>query len=96
MQVKSPKPAPDIFLEAAGRLGVAPSECLVIEDSCNGLNAARSAGMARVAFYNPHSGKPADGFADILHGRGRSDGKAQAGSVQRGHQLSHKRDGGIA
>ena len=57
MQVKSPKPAPDIFLEAAGRLGVAPSECLVIEDSCNGLNAARSAGMARVAFYNPHSGK---------------------------------------
>jgi HAD superfamily hydrolase (TIGR01509 family) len=39
------KPAPDIFLEAAQRLGVPPSECLVIEDSRNGLLAAVAAGM---------------------------------------------------
>ena len=39
------KPAPDLFLEAARRLGVKPADCLVIEDSLNGLRAARSAGM---------------------------------------------------
>jgi HAD superfamily hydrolase (TIGR01509 family) len=40
------KPAPDIFLETSRRLGVAPARCLVIEDSRNGLLAAKSAGMA--------------------------------------------------
>ena len=39
------KPAPDLFLEAARRLGVAPASCLVIEDSANGLSAACAAGM---------------------------------------------------
>jgi HAD superfamily hydrolase (TIGR01509 family) len=39
------KPAPDLFLEAASRLGVAPADCLVIEDSANGLQAATAAGM---------------------------------------------------
>jgi len=39
------KPAPDLYLAAAGRLGAAPSECLVIEDSLNGLLAAQAAGM---------------------------------------------------
>lgn len=39
------KPAPDLFVAAAGRLGVAPAECLVIEDSANGLIAAAEAGM---------------------------------------------------
>ncbi|HEY3381517.1 MAG TPA: HAD family phosphatase [Vicinamibacterales bacterium] len=39
------KPAPDIFLEAARRLGLAPADCLVIEDSFNGLCAASAAGM---------------------------------------------------
>jgi HAD superfamily hydrolase (TIGR01509 family) len=40
-----PKPAPDIFLEAARRLGVAPVHCQVFEDGDFGLEAARSAGM---------------------------------------------------
>jgi len=40
------KPAPDLFLEAARRLAVAPPDCLVIEDSLNGLTAAKAAGMA--------------------------------------------------
>ncbi len=57
MQVAHPKPAPDIFLVAAKELDVLPEECLVIEDSTNGLNAAKAAGMARLAFQNPNSGK---------------------------------------
>jgi HAD superfamily hydrolase (TIGR01509 family) len=44
-QVPRGKPAPDVFLAAAERLGVAPADCLVIEDSRNGLLAAKAAGM---------------------------------------------------
>ena len=40
-----PKPSPDIFIEAARRLGVAPNACQVFEDADLGLEAARSAGM---------------------------------------------------
>jgi len=39
------KPAPDIFLAAAKRLGADPKDCLVVEDAINGIEAARSAGM---------------------------------------------------
>jgi HAD superfamily hydrolase (TIGR01509 family) len=39
------KPAPDLFLAAADRLAVDPRDCLVIEDSLNGLHAAKAAGM---------------------------------------------------
>lgn len=42
---KHPKPAPDIFLEAAKRLGTAPQSCQVFEDSDVGLEAGRNAGM---------------------------------------------------
>jgi HAD superfamily hydrolase (TIGR01509 family) len=42
------KPFPDIFLFAAGRLGVNPGECLVIEDSAGGIKAAVAAGMTAV------------------------------------------------
>lgn len=40
-----PKPAPDLYLAAAARLRVPPSVCLVLEDSDQGIDAARSAGM---------------------------------------------------
>jgi HAD superfamily hydrolase (TIGR01509 family) len=43
------KPAPDLFLSAAACLGVPPADCLVFEDSPNGLLAARAAGMRCVA-----------------------------------------------
>jgi HAD superfamily hydrolase (TIGR01509 family) len=46
------KPAPDLFLLAALRLGVAPPACLVFEDSPNGIRAAREAGMRCVAVPN--------------------------------------------
>jgi HAD superfamily hydrolase (TIGR01509 family) len=47
--VKRLKPYPDIYLEAARRLGVAPAACCVIEDAINGVQAAKSAGMRCVA-----------------------------------------------
>jgi HAD superfamily hydrolase (TIGR01509 family) len=47
------KPAPDLFLLAAHRLGAAPPSCLVFEDSPNGIRAARAAGMRCVAVPNP-------------------------------------------
>jgi HAD superfamily hydrolase (TIGR01509 family) len=40
-----PKPAPDLFLEAARRIGIAPLLCQVFEDGDLGLDAARAAGM---------------------------------------------------
>jgi HAD superfamily hydrolase (TIGR01509 family) len=46
------KPAPDLFLLAAERLGIAPEACLVFEDSPNGVRAARAAGMRCVAVPN--------------------------------------------
>lgn len=46
--VARPKPAPDLFLEAARRLGAAPDGCLVLEDSAEGLAAAGHAGMQGV------------------------------------------------
>lgn len=39
------KPAPDLFLRAAARMGVAPERCAVVEDSPLGIEAARAAGM---------------------------------------------------
>ncbi len=47
-EVARGKPAPDTYLEAARRLGVAPGECLVFEDTQLGLDAATAAGMASV------------------------------------------------
>ncbi len=50
MQVKASKPAPDLFLLAAAEMAVAPSRCLVIEDSVSGVTAARAAGMGVIGF----------------------------------------------
>ncbi len=61
-----PKPAPDTFLAAAEALGVRPEECLVIEDSGNGVRAAVAAGMPCVAFHNPHSGVQDLSPADVI------------------------------
>ena len=47
--VKSGKPAPDIYLEAARQLGVEPSECLVVEDALSGVRSGKAAGCTVVA-----------------------------------------------
>jgi HAD superfamily hydrolase (TIGR01509 family) len=44
------KPAPDLFLHAAARLGIAPAACAVVEDSRYGVEAARAAGMRAFGF----------------------------------------------
>jgi HAD superfamily hydrolase (TIGR01509 family) len=53
-EVARGKPAPDVFLEAARRVGVAPDRCAVVEDSGNGILAGRAAGMLVVAIPNSH------------------------------------------
>jgi HAD superfamily hydrolase (TIGR01509 family) len=54
------KPAPDLFLHAASSMGASPQNCLVIEDSPAGVEAARAAGMRVFAFTGgSHAGRPA-------------------------------------
>ncbi len=50
--VKRGKPNPDLFLAAAERLGIPPQDCLVIEDSDVGVEAARRAGMRAMRFFD--------------------------------------------
>ena len=50
--VSVPKPSPEIFLLSAKRLGVLPEKCCVIEDTVNGIKAAKAAGMTAVAITN--------------------------------------------
>lgn len=66
-EVGAGKPAPDVFFEAARRLGRQPGTCVAIEDSTNGIRSAHAAGMAIVAVPNqdfpPEPG--ALGLADV-------------------------------
>jgi HAD superfamily hydrolase (TIGR01509 family) len=52
-EVQRGKPAPDVYLEAARRLGVAPDLCAAIEDSENGIRSAKAAGMRVLTIPNP-------------------------------------------
>ena len=67
-QVKRGKPAPDVFLYAASQMGHDPAECIVIEDSVNGVKAARRAGMVVLGFTG--AGHAFDGLADKLRDAG--------------------------
>jgi HAD superfamily hydrolase (TIGR01509 family) len=53
-EVERGKPAPDVYLEAARRLGIEPNRCAAVEDSSNGIRAARAAGMGVIAIPNLH------------------------------------------
>jgi HAD superfamily hydrolase (TIGR01509 family) len=53
-EVARGKPAPDVYLEAARRLGVDPHACAAVEDSHNGIRSAKAAGMRVIAIPNPH------------------------------------------
>ena len=65
-EVARGKPAPDVYLEAARRLGVEPSGAAAIEDSSNGLRAAHAAGLRVLALPNPHY-PPADDALALAH-----------------------------
>jgi HAD superfamily hydrolase (TIGR01509 family) len=66
-EVARGKPAPDVYLEAARRLGADPSDCVAIEDSHSGIRSAKAAGMACIAVPNAHySPGDAVGEADAV------------------------------
>ncbi|MBB6635281.1 HAD family hydrolase [Cohnella thailandensis] len=65
-EVERGKPEPDVYLEAARQLGVEPKECIVLEDSRNGVRAAKSAGMSCIGFANPNSGNQDLSLADAI------------------------------
>ena len=67
-EVERGKPAPDVYLEAAHRLGVEPSRSAAIEDSANGIRSAHAAGMHVVAIPNRAFPPPADvlALADVV------------------------------
>lgn len=62
-EVARGKPAPDVYLEAARRLGVAPERCAAVEDSANGLRSAHAAGMRVLALPNAHYPPAPDALA---------------------------------
>ena len=66
-EVAHGKPAPDVYLEAAGRLGIAPGRCTAVEDSHGGIRSAKGAGMRVVAIPNPSypPGDEALALADV-------------------------------
>jgi HAD superfamily hydrolase (TIGR01509 family) len=67
-EVPRGKPSPDVYLEAARRLGRAPSKCAAVEDSANGIRAAVAAQAAVVAVPNREFRPPDDvlGTADLV------------------------------
>ena len=62
-EVERGKPAPDVYLEAARRLGVAPERCAAIEDSANGIRAAACSADARHRDPEPRYPPPAEALA---------------------------------
>ncbi|MFE2821811.1 HAD family hydrolase [Streptomyces sp. NPDC059271] len=79
-EVAHGKPAPDVFLEAARRLGAEPSGCVVLEDAAPGAAAAHAAGMRCVAvpYVAAQAGDPAFTEADLLFPGGQSEFTARA------------------
>lgn len=65
-ELKQGKPAPDIFLLCAEKLGVNPADTIAFEDSRNGIAAARAAGMTVVAVASPYTDESDLGDADIV------------------------------
>ena len=59
------KPDPDCYLKGAARFGASPEECIVFEDSFNGLRAGRSAGMTVVGLATTNSAEAIAPYSDI-------------------------------
>ena len=65
-QVAKGKPEPDIFLAVASHYHINPNDCIVIEDSKNGVAAAKAANMYCIGYYNPNSGNQDLSKADLI------------------------------
>ncbi|HBT79715.1 MAG TPA: glycoprotease [Selenomonas sp.] len=69
-ELPASKPDPDIYLRTAKNLGLAPADCVVLEDTYNGVLAAKRAGMRCIGYRNPNSGqqdlRQADKIVDSL------------------------------
>jgi HAD superfamily hydrolase (TIGR01509 family) len=101
--VKRPKPNPDIFLLAAKRLGVKPSQCIVIEDSLSGVRAAAAAEMGCIALSTTLPASVLQGKAGAVFQNYRSKkmrklvlrlifGKKKAGKEKEGEKRRTKED----
>jgi beta-phosphoglucomutase-like phosphatase (HAD superfamily) len=95
-QVKRGKPAPDLFLFAAGQMKVPPARCVVIEDSIPGVTGARAAGMTVLGFYGGSHCRP--GYADTLRAAGAAatfdDMRQLPGLIGELHIPRRPREGG--
>lgn len=60
------KPHPAIFMKASELVGISPEQCIVIEDSYNGVSAAKSASMKCIGYRNPNSGNQDLSNADSI------------------------------
>ena len=67
-EVERGKPAPDVYVEAARRLGVPPERIVAVEDSSAGIRSAKAAGIRVIAIPNRHFPPPDDvlGLADLV------------------------------
>lgn len=79
-EVARGKPEPDVFLEAARRLGAEPADCVVLEDAVPGVEAAHAAGMRCIAvpFAEGIAGEAAFATAELLFPGGQDEFTAQA------------------
>ena len=71
VEVARGKPAPDLFLHAAARMGAAPERCVVIEDSVPGVMAAVAAGMSVIGFVGASHCRPDEAARLAAHGAAR-------------------------
>ncbi|MEU6309493.1 HAD family phosphatase [Streptomyces sp. NPDC047014] len=79
-EVARGKPAPDVFLEAARRLGAEPADCVVVEDAAPGARAAHAAGMGCIVvpYAAEIAGDPAFASAGLLFRGGQPEFTAEA------------------
>ena len=64
--VKHPKPHPEVFLNGAKALSLAPAECIVFEDAASGITAAKAGGFIAIAVGNPNIAEMADTYFNDL------------------------------
>lgn len=77
-EVPTLKPAPDVYLEALRTLAVTPAEAIAVEDSANGLAAARAAGLSCVVVVNDYTREDDHSAADlVVDGFGDADSPAR-------------------